>query len=261
MITISAVNQKGGVGKTTTVLNLAYALQKKGVEVLAIDLDPQASLTVALGYDPDTLDQAIDSVMLSETSLSDVLLDTDKGFTLAPSRVLLERLNLRLVNELGREKILEQKLRNLDRFDVVVIDCQTCLSLLTINALSASDYALVPVELAYLSLQGLSLLFDTVTLIKNKVNPRLNILGILPTKYDSRLLSVKSAMDALESLDGKLKVFPPVKKTVAFDRAIEERKPVFLMEGKAAEEAGKVYQIVADAITELIRKEEVVADA
>ncbi|WP_457550672.1 ParA family protein [Archaeoglobus sp.] len=191
MIVISVVNRKGGVGKTTTVFNVSYALGKKNIRTLAVDFDPQASLTSILGLDPEELERAIDVPILSEVgvpqgevSLRDVIVKTDMGFDLAPSRDQLELANILLTSKIGRKLVLKKKLSEVaSDYDVGIIDCQTSISLLTINALAASDYVLIPVELAYLSIQGLNVLMNIILEVKQNVNPNLKILGILPTKY------------------------------------------------------------------------------
>ncbi len=262
MIVVSVVNRKGGVGKTTTVFNLSYALSKKDVRTLAVDFDPQASLTSILGFDPEELETGIDAPILAEAgipqdkvSLRDVIVKTDMGFDLAPSRDQLELANIILTSKIGRELVLKKKLREVsDDYDVAVVDCQTSISLLTINALAASDYVLIPVELAYLSMQGFNVLMNIILEVKQNINPDLKILGILPTKYDSRLTTVKKAMNILDKLKEHYYVFPPVKKTVAFDKSVEEGKPIFLMDSKAAADAGKAYEFVADKIIEVMKE-------
>ncbi len=261
MIVISVVNRKGGVGKTTTVFNLSYVLSKKGIKTLAVDFDPQASLTSVLGFDPEELESGIDEPILSEAglpqnkvSLRDIIIKTDMGFDLAPSRDKLELANTLLTSKIGRELVLKKKLEEVSNdYDVAIVDCQTSISLLTVNALAASNYVLIPVELAYLSMQGFNTLMNSILDVKQNVNQDLKILGILPTKYDHRLTTVRKAMDVLNKLKEYYNVFPPVRKTVAFDKSVEENRPIFLMESKAAADAAKAYEFVADRIIELCK--------
>jgi len=257
MLVLSVVNRKGGVGKTTTVFNLSYALYSKGIKTLAIDLDPQASLTTILGFNPDEIESGIDKVILSAISQNDVnfneiILQTDLGFYLAPSKEELELANVMLTDRLGKEFVLKNKLNDVSGFDIAIIDCQTSISLLTINALAASDYVLIPVELTYLSMQGFDALMNVILEIKRNINPNLKILGILPTKYDARLNTVKRSIKVLESLKKHYNIFPPVKKTVSFDKSIERGKPIFLIDTKSARDACKAYERVVDKILEIL---------
>ncbi len=247
------------MGKTTTVFNLSYALYLKGVKTLAIDLDPQASLTTILGINPSELENGMDKVILSaisqnDVNVNDIILQTDLGFHLAPSREELELANVMLADKTEKEFILKERLDDVSGFDIAIIDCQTSISLLTINALAASDYVLIPVELTYLSMQGFDALMDVILEIRQDINPNLKILGILPTKYDARLNTVKRSIKVLEYLKKHYNIFPPVKRTVFFDKSIELGKPIFLIDDKtkSVKDACKAYEKVANKILEIL---------
>ncbi len=168
-----------------------------------MDLDPQATLTVAYGIDPEQVDRGVDTVLESYSArkgervkLTDVAVDVelDGKFKHVPSRDYLEGLNVTLTNVLGRERILSKVINDINGFDVVLIDCQPTFSLLTINAMVASDYLIIPVETAYFSLHGLLLLLDTIEMVKEELNPDLKILGIVPFKYVKELICTFTAL-------------------------------------------------------------------
>lgn len=245
MIVISLVNQKGGTGKTT-IYHLSYLLAKKYL-VLTIDLDPQATLTIAYGVDPDQLDQEVDTVLesyatrkKSRLKLTDIAINIkwdDVKFELVPSRDYLEGLNVTLTNVLGRERILSKAINDIDGFDVVLIDCQPTFSLLTINAMVASDYLIIPVETAYFSLHGLLLLLDTVEMVKEELNPDLKILGIIPFKYDKRLTASRKNLERIKKFEDRVKVYPPIPMSTYFKKSIEERKPLYTSQVKQLKRA------------------------
>jgi len=256
MIVISSVNQKGGTGKTTTIYHLSYLLARK-YQVLTIDLDPQATLTIAYGIDPDQLDRGIDTVLesyatrkRSRIKLTDVAVDIEwdeAKFKLVPSREYLEGLNITLSNVLGRERILSKAINDIDGFDIVLIDCQPTFSLLTINAMVASDYLVIPVETAYFSLHGLLLLLDTIEMVREELNPNLKILGIVPFKYDKRLTASRKNLERIKKFEDKVKVYPPVPLSTFFEKSIEEKVPLYSFSSKTAKEGLRVFEeIVRD---------------
>ena len=261
MIVISSVNQKGGTGKTTTIYHLSYLLAKK-FKVLTIDLDPQATLTIAYGIDPEQLDQGIDTVLESYASrkrsrlkLTDVAVDIewdDVKFKLVPSREYLEGLNITLSNVLGRERILSKAINDIDGFDVVLIDCQPTFSLLTINAMVASDYLIIPVETAYFSLHGLLLLLDTIEMVREELNPNLKILGIIPFKFDKRLTASRKNLERIKKFEDKVKVYPPIPLSTYFERSIEEKVPLYSFSSKTAKESLKVFEGIVEDIIGII---------
>lgn len=263
MLKIACVNQKGGTGKTTSVLHLSYILAKRGLKVLAIDLDPQASLTSSFGLDPDSIEKGMDDVLESYTrkgervkvtDISTTVKLGDSEITLAPSNAFLERLNVTLLNALARESVLLSALNDVDGFDVVLIDCQPTLSILTLNALVAADYILIPVETRGLSVQGLLLLFDTIEQVKEKLNRNLQILGILPVRYQQRLKAAKKNLERLNGFSDVIKVYPPVPESAAFEEMIENRKTLYELESGTAKRALKVYELLAKDIVKLVRR-------
>ncbi|WP_202320406.1 ParA family protein [Archaeoglobus neptunius] len=262
MIKLACVNQKGGTGKTTTVLHLSYILGRKGLKVLAIDLDPQAHLTSAFGIDPDTVEVGMDDVLESytqkgeRTKVTDITVPITVGgaeIMLAPSNAYLERLNITLLNALARESVLSSVLEDVDSFDVVLIDCQPTLSILTLNALVAANYILIPVETKGLSVQGLLMLFDTIEQVKEKLNRNLQILGILPVRYQKRLKSAQKNLERLSSFSDVVRVYPPVPESAAFEEMIEDKKTLYDVESTTAKRALKIYEQVASDIVKLVR--------
>ncbi|MFL6129190.1 MAG: ParA family protein [Mycobacteriales bacterium] len=186
---VALCNQKGGVGKTTSTINLGAALTEYGRRVLLVDFDPQGALSVGLGVQPHQLDRTIyDVLMESSVTLDDVLLKTNvPGMDLVPSNIDLSAAEVQLVNEVAREQTLARALAPaVPDYDLVLIDCQPSLGLLTVNALTAADGVIIPLECEFFSLRGVALLIDTIEKVRERLNPRLHIEGILATMYDAR---------------------------------------------------------------------------
>ena len=185
---LAITNQKGGVGKTTTAINLAAALQAFGRRVLLVDMDPQGNATVSAGYDKQSIERHIGQVLLEEVGVTEALLTTDPGgFDLLPATIDLAGAEFQLVTRIGRETKLRQALAPLtDDYDFVLIDCPPALNTLTINSLAAADDVLIPVQCEYFALEGLSALLDTIEQVRVALNPDLGIAGVLRTLYDAR---------------------------------------------------------------------------
>lgn len=185
---ISVVNQKGGVGKTTTTVNVSACLAKQGKSVLLIDLDPQGNATSGLGIDTDELNNTIYQVLIGECTMEESILQTEFGsLYLSPSDIQLAGAEVELVSVPKREYILKEALSSVkDQYDYIFIDCPPSLNLMTVNALVCSDSVLIPVQCEYYALEGLSRLMQTIKSMKKQLNEGLEIEGILLTMYDSR---------------------------------------------------------------------------
>ncbi|MBM4103337.1 MAG: ParA family protein [Planctomycetes bacterium] len=204
MRTIAVLNQKGGVGKTTTVVNVAAALADRGLRVLAIDLDPQAHLTVHLGVDAEQKDCGIYKVLAGSTSIEEAVVQVRPNLRLLGAGIDLVGAEAELVGEVGREIILRQALEPVkDKFDYVLIDCPPSLGLLTLNALSASTEVVIPIQPHFLALQGFSRLLQTVSLVQSRINPALRVSAILMCMFDARTsLSTEVREDIEKFLSG-----------------------------------------------------------
>jgi chromosome partitioning protein len=184
---IAVANQKGGVGKTTTAVNLAAALVQSQRRVLLVDIDPQGNATMGSGVNKRELGQAITEVLLGECSADAAILRVAEGYDLLPGNIDLTAAEIQLMDLPGREAKLKQALATVSsRYDYILIDCPPSLSLLTLNALAAADGVLVPMQCEYFALEGLSALIDTIEALKQKLNPRLKIFGVVRTMFDVR---------------------------------------------------------------------------
>ena len=214
-VVLAVSNQKGGTGKTTTCENLGIGLAQEGKKVLLVDTDPQASLTVALGYPrPDdlsfTLSDAMEKIMTEQPiAPGEGLLHHPEGVDLMPANIMLSGLEVSLVNAMNREKILKQYLDTVRReYDFILLDCMPSLGMLTVNALAAADRVLIPVQAQYLSAKGLEQLLQTINKVRRQINPKLKIEGILLTMVDSRTNYAKEISALIrEAYGSNIKVF------------------------------------------------------
>ena len=225
---LCVANQKGGVGKTATVYHLGHALAGLGRRVLMIDLDPQASLTMACGIE-EAQGRSVAEVMGGhddgDLALADVALPVADGLELAPSDIALAGNELGLVQRLGREQVLKQALAGARGYDVIIIDCPPNLGQLTINALVASDRVLIPTIADYLSLRGLLLFLDTLGIVRRRLNPELQVLGVLATMYNGRLVHARDVIAAMER--NGIRVLPMrIPRSVRVAEALLAHKPI-----------------------------------
>jgi chromosome partitioning protein len=215
---IAFANQKGGVAKTTSTLNLAVAFAEQGKKVLAIDLDPQGNLTMSQGLNPDTIERSMYDVLVHRLPIEQIV---HKGeIDLAVASIDLAGAELALSSMIGRERALEKALQPVKAgYDFVVIDTPPSLGLLTINALVASNGVIVPVQCEYLSLRGLVQLENTLSMIRENLNPDVGIEGILATMYDSRTLHSREALEILTENFGDLVFKTRIRKTIRYAEA------------------------------------------
>jgi chromosome partitioning protein len=215
---LAFANQKGGVAKTTSALNLAVAFKEQGLRVLAIDLDPQGNLTMSQGFNPDEITRSMFDVLVHRLPIEHVIQEVEVD--LAVSSIDLAGAELALSATIGRERALEKSLAAVkDRYDWVLIDTPPSLGLLTINALVAADDVIVPVQCEYLSLRGLVQLENTLQMVRENLNPDVHIVGILPTMFDGRTLHAKEAIEILEENFGELVFNTRIRKTIRFAEA------------------------------------------
>jgi chromosome partitioning protein len=226
---VAMCNQKGGVGKTTSTINLGAALAEYGRRVLLVDMDPQGALSAGLGVPHYELENTIHNVLVEpRVSIDDVLLSTRvKHMDLVPSNIDLSAAEIQLVNEVGREQTLGRALHPvLDRYDYVLIDCQPSLGLLTVNGLACSDGVVIPTECEFFSLRGLALLTDTVDKVRDRLNPKLEISGILLTRYDPRTVNAREVMARVVERFGDLVFDTVITRTVRFPETSVAGEPI-----------------------------------
>jgi chromosome partitioning protein len=215
---IVLANQKGGVAKTTTTLNLGVAMRELGHRVLVIDLDPQGNLTMSQGMNPDAIDRSMFDVLVHRIPISDVIKTVEVDVAVAS--IDLAGAELALSALIGRERALEKALVEVrDRYDYILIDTTPSLGLLTINAFVAADAVIVPVQCEYLSLRGLVQLENTLAMVRENLNPKVHVQGIVPTMYDGRTLHAREAIEILEEHFGDLVYHTRIRKTVRYAEA------------------------------------------
>jgi chromosome partitioning protein len=215
---IAFANQKGGVAKTTSTLNLGVAFREQGLKVLCIDLDPQGNLTMSQGLNPDDIERSMFDVLVHRLPIEEVIHQAE--IDLCVSSIDLAGAELALSSMIGRERSLEKALLPVKtEYDYVLIDTPPSLGLLTINALVASDSVIVPVQCEYLSLRGLVQLENTLSMVRENLNPHVEIIGILPTMFDRRTLHSREAIDILEENFGNLVFNTRIRKTIRYAEA------------------------------------------
>lgn len=243
---VAVCNQKGGVGKTTSTINLGAALAECGRRVLLVDLDPQGALSAGLGVPHHELDLTVHNMLVPpQTSAEDVLMRTRvDGMDLLPSNIDLSAAEIQLVNEVGREHTLGRALHPLlDRYDYVLIDCQPSLGLLTVNALACADTVVIPMECEYFSLRGLALLNDTIDKVRDRLNPRLTLGGILVTMFDARTLHSREVMQRVVEVFGDKVYDTVISRTVRFPETSVAGEPITSWAPKSG--GAKAYRALA----------------
>ena len=226
---VAVCNQKGGVGKTTTTINLGAALAEQGRRVLLVDFDPQGALSVGLGIQPHDIDLTVYNLLMEQgTTPYDVLRKTQvDGMDLVPSNIDLSGAEVQLVHEVGREYVLGGALEPImGDYDVVMIDCQPSLGLLTINALASADGVLIPLECEYFAMRGVALLQETIEKVSRRLNPKLQIDGLLGTMYDSRTLHTREVLTNIVNGFGDKVFHTVISRTVKFPDATVAGEPI-----------------------------------
>ncbi len=242
---IAFANQKGGVAKTTSTLNLAVAFAERDLEVLVVDLDPQGNLTMSQGLNPDTIERSMFDVLVHRLPITEVI--QTREIDLAVSSIDLAGAELALSSMIGRERALDKALLPVrDKYDYILIDTPPSLGLLTINAFVASDGVIVPVQCEYLSLRGLVQLENTLSMVRENLNPRVEIQGILPTMYDQRTLHSREAIDILQENFGELVFNTRIRKTIRYAEAPVKGASVLKYDPKG--EAAGYYRDLAKEV-------------
>jgi chromosome partitioning protein len=248
--TIAIANQKGGVGKTTTAVNLGAALAESGQRVMLIDLDAQAHLTINMGIKlPDEVDRTIYDLLVDpDVELDDVLVTNEAvGLHYVPSNIELSGAETQLLNEIGRESILKEKLDGArSRFDFTIIDCPPSLSLITINAFVASDEVIIPLQCEYFGMKGMQQLQRSVDRVRSKLNPRLRVSGILPTIFKARTLHSKEVLDLVKEHFGDLVYDFAVKDSIRFAESPLASASILQYAGQS--DGAEAYRRLAKAV-------------
>ncbi len=257
--TIAVANQKGGVSKTTTTVNLGVGLAREGKRVLLVDLDPQSSLTVSLGYpQPDQLPVTISDLMSRAVldqpiNTQEAILHHAEGVDFLPSSIELAGMEVSLINAISREKTLKRVLNEVkSQYDFILIDCMPSLGMLTVNALAAADQVMIPVQAQYLPAKGLEQLLQTVAKVRRQINPKLRIQGILLAMVDSRTNCTREITDLLkETYGGKIRVFETeIPRSVRAAETSALGKSIFAHDPK-----GKVTEAYQSLTKEVMRYE------
>jgi chromosome partitioning protein len=217
---VAVANQKGGVAKTTTVASLGAAWSQLGQRVLIVDLDPQACLTFSVGYDPESIGCTVNQVLTGQVPAYQAVIETEEGSDLMPATIELATTEQLLLTRTGRERLLELALKPLlSSYDFIVIDCPPTLGILTTLALTASQGVLIPLQCETLSHRGVGQLLDTIYDVKKVTNPRLTVIGVLPTLFDGRTSHARTVLERIGDDYGVPVLSPPIPKSVRFAEA------------------------------------------
>jgi len=241
---IAVSNQKGGVGKTTTAVNLGAALRDLGYSVMLIDLDPQGGLTTHMGYNPLAFEKTIYDALIGEATLNEIAVRT-LDYILIPANLDLAAAEVELLNEIGREYALKDLIKGIN-VDFVIIDTPPSLGLLTVNALTAADGVIIPLETQYLAMRGLSLLLKIIRKVQKRANPDLKVIGVLPTMFDRTIHSREVIEEMREALGDHIPVLTPVKRSIRFPESSVAGKSIFEYDNRV--EGAKAYKELAEVI-------------
>lgn len=247
---IAITNQKGGVGKTTTSINLASCLAEAGKQVLLVDIDPQGNSTSGVGVDKNNVENTIYEMMIGECKIKDCLIQTDiERLTLLPSNVNLSGAEIDLIGIDEREYILKKNIEQIkNNYEFIIIDCPPSLSMLTVNALTAADTVLVPIQCEYYALEGLSQLIHTINLVKKRLNPTLEIEGVVFTMYDAR---TNLSLEVVENVKDNLKqnIYKTIiPRNVRLAEAPSHGIPINIYDSKSA--GAESYRLLAEEVIE-----------
>jgi chromosome partitioning protein len=238
-------NQKGGVAKTTTTLNLGVAFAEQGFKVLLVDLDPQGNLTMSQGLNPDSIERSMFDVLVHRMAIEQVI--ESREVDIAVSSIDLAGADMALSSQIGRERALEKALAPIrDRYDYILVDTPPSLGLLTINAFVAATGVIVPVQTEYLSLRGLVQLENTLAMVRENLNPRVEIIGIVPTMFDKRQTHSREADEILRESFGDLVYNTRIRKTVRFAEAPVKGQSVLAYDSNG--EAARMYRDLAKEV-------------
>jgi chromosome partitioning protein len=242
---IALANQKGGVAKTTTTLNLGVAFAERGLRVLCIDLDPQGNLTMSQGMNPDTIERSMFDVLVHRLPISEVI--AVREIDIAVASIDLAGADMALASQIGRERALQKALEPVrDLYDFILIDTPPSLGLLTINAFVAATGVIVPVQTEYLSLRGLVQLENTLQMVRDNLNPQVSIIGILPTMFDKRLTHSREADEILRENFGSLVYSTRIRKTIRYAEAPVKGASIMAYEPDG--EAAAMYRDLAKEV-------------
>jgi chromosome partitioning protein len=246
-IIMTVANQKGGVGKTTTVVNLGAALAEQQQRVLLIDLDPQSALSITVGINSDELDETIYNVLVDGLSIQDTIFDIAPNLDVIPANIDLAGAEMELISAFSRESILRDNINPLrPQYDYIIIDTPPSLGLLTLNALTASDEIIIPLQAEYMALRGMRFLLEMIVRVRERINPNLTVRGILGTMYKGGALHSEEVMDEIRSIFGD-KVFPVViKRSISFAEAPVAQLPIIQYEPD--HEGAQAYRKLAEVI-------------
>ena len=251
-LVVAVVNQKGGVGKSTTSVNLAAALGELGQKILLVDLDPQGNATSGFGLNKNQRELCVYNVLLGDTPIDAVIEPVSvEGVFMVPATIQLAGAEIELVAAMSRENKLKQALESIrGDFDLVIIDCPPSLGLLTVNALTAADGLIIPIQCEYYALEGLSKLLDSVRLVKTHLNPRLEVFGVVMTMFDSRTRLASQVVDEVVDFFGDKVFVTKIPRTVRLSEAPSHGQPVTLYDTNGRGAAA--YRSLAEEVVQRV---------